>query len=130
MHKSSIDKQKLQTQGSCGRGGAILIVLIILIFVVSVVLCIGLWRPSDKCLVEVVSDGKVLYTFDLAETEDTEFTVYSPDNHQNTVLIQDGSICVKEAECPDQICVQTGKLISESMPIVCLPNRLMIRFAE
>lgn len=130
MHKSSIGKEKGKNEDSCGRGGRFLIVLILLIFVGSVCLCIGLWRPSDKRLVEVVSDGEVLYTIDLTKAEDAEFTVYSPDNRKNTVLIQNGSICVKEAECPDQICVKTGKLLSESMPIVCLPNRLIIRFAE
>jgi hypothetical protein len=45
-------------------------------------------------------------------------------------LIEDGEICVSSAECPDKTCVKMGKLRSESLPIVCLPNHLIIRFAE
>ncbi|MBQ2093605.1 MAG: NusG domain II-containing protein, partial [Ruminococcus sp.] len=35
----------------------------------------------------------------------------------------------KEAECPDKTCVNMGWLSSASMPIVCLPNHLVIEFA-
>lgn len=33
-----------------------------------------------------------------------------------------------EAECPDHTCINMGWLDSAA-PIVCLPNRLVIRFA-
>ena len=34
-----------------------------------------------------------------------------------------------EAECPDNTCVHMGWLDS-TVPIVCLPNRLVIQFVE
>ena len=34
------------------------------------------------------------------------------------------------ADCPDQICVKTGKLQENGLPVVCLPHRLAIQWAE
>ena len=47
---------------------------------------------------------------------------------KNTVEIKDGRIRMLEGECPDHICVDTGRL--EDVPIVCLPNRLVIDHAD
>ena len=46
------------------------------------------------------------------------------------VEIKDGKIRVSEAECPDKTCVRTGWLSSSAMPIVCLPNHLIIEFED
>ncbi len=107
----------------------VLIVGVTVIFIVSVAFSISILRPSDKQLVEIVSDEKVLYSFDLSETEDREIKISYGDS-SNTIRIEKGEIWVQEAECPDQTCVEMGRLYSESLPIVCLPNRLIIRFAE
>ena len=37
---------------------------------------------------------------------------------------------MKEADCPDQICVEHGPLRPGGTPIVCLPNRLSIQWIE
>ncbi len=99
------------------------------ILLLSLACSIYMLRPSGNRRAEVVQDGRILYTFDLDRAENQELTVYYGDS-SNTILIQDGEICVSAAECPDQTCVRMGKLYSDSLPIVCLPNRLIIRFAE
>ena len=35
---------------------------------------------------------------------------------------------VTDAGCPDKICVNHGELRTEMLPIVCLPNRLIITY--
>ena len=45
---------------------------------------------------------------------------------RNTVLVERGRICVSEADCPDQICVKQGWISDGTVPIVCLPHRLVI----
>lgn len=121
--------QKLSVDNKKRRVAKILLGTVIVIFVVSLALSVWILRSSDKQLVEVVSDGEVLYTFNLAEAEDTEIRVYYGGS-SNTIRVENGEIWVQEAECPDQTCVKMGKLYSESLPIVCLPNHLTIRFAE
>ncbi len=99
------------------------------IFLVCLILSIWILRPSGSRLVEVVQDGTVLYTFDLDSVQDQEIVI-PYQGSSNTILIRDGEIRVSEAECPDQTCVKMGKLYSENLPIVCVPNHLIVRFAK
>lgn len=79
--------------------------------------------------IEIIQDGTVLYTFDLAEVQDQVFEI-EYDGRTNTVQIENGRIRMLEAECSDKTCVHMGWLNSGSMPIVCLPNHLIIQFAD
>ena len=103
---------------------------IILIFLVSVCLSFFILRHSDKQTVEIVQDGTLLYTFDLNGAEDRAIRISAPDGGYNLVQIQNGTICISEADCPDQTCVNMGVLKSDYLPIVCLPHKLIVRFAE
>ena len=101
------------------------------VFLVSVLLSVLLLRHSSRTLVEIVQDGTVIQTIDIANAEDQEIRIPSLDGTSyNLVTVKDGTIAVTEAGCPDQTCVHMGVLRSESLPIVCLPNRLIVRFAE
>ena len=77
--------------------------------------------------VEILQNGKILYTLDLAQAEDQTFTV-TYGGRTNEIEIRDHQIRVKAADCPDQICVHMDWL--EAAPIVCLPNRLSIQYAD
>ena len=77
--------------------------------------------------VEILQDGKILYTLDLAQAEDQTFTV-NYGGRTNEIEIRDHQIRVKAADCPDQICVHMDWL--EAAPIGCLPNRLSIQYAD
>jgi hypothetical protein len=104
--------------------------VVILIFLVSVCLSVLILRHSDKQTIEIVQDGTVLYTFDLNDTEARNIRISTPDGGYNLVQIQNGKICISEADCPDQTCVNMGVLKSDYLPIVCLPHKLIVRFAE
>lgn len=78
--------------------------------------------------VEIISDGKTLYTIDLSHTSDRTIRIDCEESW-NTVEITDGKIHVSEAGCPDKTCVHMGFLKSGA-PIVCLPNRLVIRYVQ
>ena len=56
-----------------------------------------------------------------------EFTVTTPDGGVNTVTVQGGKIAVTQANCPDSYCMARG-YCNAGAQIVCLPNRLVIRF--
>ena len=86
----------------------------------------NLTRSHDR-QVEILQDGKILYTLDLAQAEDQTFTV-TYGGRTNEIEIRDHQIRVKAADCPDQICVHMDWL--EAAPIVCLPNRLSIQYAD
>lgn len=90
-----------------------------------------LTRKSEGRIAEVVQDGVVIERIDLDRvTREYEFTVESPEGGYNTVLVQPGRICVKDADCPDRICVEMGWLSDRAVPIACLPHRLTIWLVE
>jgi len=95
----------------------------------GVIGCLWVARLSGGEIVEIVQNGTVLYTLDLARTENQIIEV-SYQGRTNTVQILDGRICVQAAECPDQTCVHMGYLSDSGLPIACLPNRLVIQFAD
>ncbi|MDO5311752.1 MAG: NusG domain II-containing protein [Clostridia bacterium] len=79
---------------------------------------------------EVYSNGSLVRRIDLDKlTEPLTFDVEYDGGH-NTVLAETGEICVKSADCPDKLCVTQGRISGGSAPIVCLPNRLVIKITD
>ena len=110
---------------------AVISLIIAVLFVSSGVIAYSLTRTSQNKNVEIVSNGEVLYSFDLSKAENQSFTVMSADGKSfNTVCIEDGKIFVSDAGCADKICVKSGELKSDGLPIVCLPNKFIIKFSE
>ncbi len=109
----------------------ILIISCIAVFVISAVwvICLQTRPEKDMRLVEIISDGKVLYEIDLEKENDREITV-TCNGRKNIITIKDHEIYVSSAECPDHTCMNMGKLSDNGVPIVCLPNKLMIRYKE
>ena len=86
------------------------------------VLCsLPLLGGEDAQFAEIYSGGQLIKTVSL--DIDQEFTVEG----KNTVTVRDGKIAVTWAQCPDQYCVKRG-FRSSGGDIVCLPNKLVIRF--
>ena len=102
-------------------------------FIAAAALALGIWcacswlEPRAN-VIEIVQDGTVLYSIDLNGTEDRDIRISAPDGGYNLVKIQNGTICISEADCPDQTCVETGRLKSDYLPIVCLPHKLIVRY--
>lgn len=100
------------------------ILCIAALLAVSLGLSLWLLRPTAAARAEIWSDGALLRTVDLS-VEQT-LTVRSPYG-VNVVAVRDGRIAVTEADCPDGYCMDRG-FCGGGAQIVCLPNRLVIRF--
>ena len=107
----------------------IIIIFAVLIFAAGIAGSIVVLNAPKKNTVIIKSDGKILYTLDLSSEPDRTFEIKT-DRGENTVEIKDGKIRVLSADCPDKTCVRMGRLESSAMPIVCLPHKLVIEFAE
>ena len=100
-----------------------------MIFIASGICCAFILLRPKSSIVEIISDGKVIYTIDLAKEKDRLITVEF-EGRKNIIAVENGDIYMKEADCPDRICIKTGRLSSSGVPIVCMPDHLMIRYAE
>lgn len=101
------------------------------ILIVAAVLMVGFLiqdRAADayegKKTAVVTVDGKPLRTIEL--TEALEVYEIRTEFGYNLLEVHDGGIHVKEADCPDDICIEMGVKRKVGETIICLPNRLMI----
>lgn len=102
------------------------IILLAVLLALSLGLSAYLLRPQGAAaFAEISSQGTVIQTVDLRV--DQEFTVTTPGGSSNTVTVKGGKIAVTQANCPDHYCMDRG-FCSGGTQIVCLPNRLVIRF--
>jgi len=75
----------------------------------------------------VYSDGSLTKTIDLPHGG-FEYKLHSSvSGGFNIITVEQGRIRVSDADCPDGICVSQGWISDGTLPIVCLPNRLVIR---
>ena len=107
----------------------LLIGICIAIFLIGIIGSILVLTSTHGTQVQIVQDGVILYCFDLSTTKDQTIDI-EYNGRINTVLIENGKICVSEADCPDHTCIRMGWLESSALPIVCLPNHLIIEFAD
>ncbi len=99
----------------------------ILAVLLAVCLGLSLWLmlPGEAAdFVEVWSDGELLYTLSLHSPQQLEVV---NGTGVNEITIRDGKVAVTHANCPDGYCMQRG-FCSSGAQIVCLPNRLVLKF--
>ena len=102
------------------------IILLGILLVVCLGLSIPMLLPGEASThAEIISDGQVIYTVDLRIDRQISITTYN--GGHNVVTVKDGKIAVTEATCPDHYCMERG-FCNGGTQIVCLPNRLVIRF--
>ena len=107
----------------------LIIAVCAVVFLVSGALSVYLYKRPKGRVVEIISDGKTLYELDLDSEPDREITVEYK-GRKNIIKIEDGDIYVADADCPDHTCMNMGRLSQSGVPIVCLPNKLIIRYKE
>lgn len=75
----------------------------------------------------IYQEGRLIRSIDLSRiTEPESFVVTGPAGG-NTVEAEPGRVRVAHAGCPDQVCVRQGWISDGTVPIVCLPNQLVIQ---
>ena len=108
----------------------IILAAVAAVFLIALALSVSILRKAPENRIEIVQNGSVLYTFDLNTAENQTIRIPAAAGGYNTVVIENGTVRVDTADCPDQTCVKMGTLKSEHLPLVCLPHKLIVRFAE
>lgn len=102
------------------------VILLSIILILCLVLSIPVLLPGEAAAYsEIISDGQVMQVVDLDVNREIHVTTDS--GGQNTITVTDGKIGVTQANCPDHYCMNRG-MCSSGAQIVCLPNKLIIRF--
>lgn len=102
------------------------IVLIVLLLCVcaAVFVIIQFIVKKDGAAVLVKVDGQLRYELNLKHNIELEVSGYQ--GGVNRIRIEDGAVCMTEADCPDALCVKTGWIRKTGETIVCLPHRVVV----
>lgn len=102
----------------------ILIVLVVLAFsILSFMLVFK--GDTDNLTCVVRSNSEIVYTIELSKiTGVVEKTVES--EYPLTVVIENNSVYIKDACCPDKLCEHTGKIKRANESVVCLPAKVSV----
>ena len=101
----------------------VVLIGVLLVAAVAGMLVIQSLREEGAQVV-ITWNGEVDGTYSLAE--DRTFIFEGENGGRNVVTIEDGSVFMAEANCPDQVCVNHGPTNQTADPIVCLPNKLVV----
>ena len=108
---------------------AVLITLILcLILGISLNAILAPSSGGTDCVADIYQEGELLASFPLDGFDAPyRFTVTGENGCVNELEIRSGSIGMVSADCPDKLCVHQGFIDRPGLPIVCLPNRLVIQ---
>ena len=96
------------------------------ILLVGIVGTAFIYFPKDKPeTVEIYKDGTLIKILPL-DSEYTEIPVIDGDK-ENIVVISNEKASMKYANCPDKLCVKQGEVGRSNTPIVCLPNKVVVK---
>ena len=108
-----------------GRNDCILIA--VLIFGAFAAAFIYYISGNSGDLVNVYVDGRL--TGEYLLSEDNNILIQGYNGGVNTLVIKDGAAYMKEADCPDKLCIHQGRISGEGMELVCMPNRVVVRIS-
>lgn len=101
------------------KGDIIVIIsVIILIIIVSVLT----FPKSSGKEVEISIDGKSHF---YPLNKDT--TIETDGEFKNIVTIRNDEVWISNANCPDKLCKNTGKISKKGQSIICVPEKMIIR---
>lgn len=102
-------------------------ILFAAVFLLLIFICVFIILKKDGSIAGIYCDGVLYETVDLSKVKEP----YTIDvNGKNTVLVEPGKISMQTAECPDKLCVNQGKIMAGEYPIVCLPNKVIIKIEK
>ncbi|MBQ8518557.1 MAG: NusG domain II-containing protein [Agathobacter sp.] len=90
-----------------------------------IAVCIWVYKGGavEGSNIVITVDGKDYGTYSLLE----EQTITIGEGETiNIIEIKDGKAYMREASCPDQLCVDQNEISFDKESIICLPNKVVI----
>lgn len=101
--------------------------IVIALLIAALAMGIFVLTKKEGSTVLITIDGKEYKRVSLER--DQELTIDTQHGH-NHLVIKDGFVTMKAADCPDQICVEHAKIHFQNETIVCLPHQLVVEVID
>ena len=79
---------------------------------------------NPRVVIEV--DGEIFADYDMDEVKGI-IPISTENGGENRVWVQEDLVFMDSANCPDQTCVKQGVIRDGTVPIVCLPHKVIVR---
>ena len=98
------------------KGDFIIIAIVVIAFVLSAFAFISF---DDASRVVIKQNNKIVYDQNI--DQNAAFNTGT-----NLVIIENGAVYIKEADCKNGDCVNMGKITKKGESIICLPNKVIV----
>ena len=103
----------------------------ILALLVLAVVASGAWiaffrGETEDLRVVIEVDGEVYASYDMDEVKGI-IPISTEGGGENRLWVQEDLVYMESANCPDQTCVKQGVIKDGTVPIVCLPHKVIVR---
>ena len=101
------------------------VIFISFLAVFCIAVCVWVYKGGavEGSNIVITVDGKEYGTYSLLEEQ--TITIGEGDT-KNIIEIRAGKAYMKEASCPDQLCVDQNEITFDKESIICLPNKVVI----
>ena len=86
-------------------------------------------KNGNKVL-NIYSDGKLYATYNLDDIKKPFEEEIANDNGVVTVFVSDEMCYVKEADCPDKLCIRQRPINKVNQTITCLPAKILLEIVS
>lgn len=104
-------------------------IVVLVAVLAACVVCFYLYHAytqGQAAVAEIYYRSELVATIDLTQGIEKRFSV--PENEDVIFhLYEDGSICFEESDCPDKICIHSGRLDTIGQTAACIPNELVLK---
>lgn len=100
----------------------ILIAFIMVVSILGLIFVKVTNKEGTSC--KVYLNGQVYGSYLLDKTQNVDIIV--GDRITNTIQIEDGSVKMIYADCPDKVCINQGEIDGSIETICCAPNNIIV----
>ena len=99
--------------------------LILLLLILGFLPLLATSDRQELLYAHITVNGKSEGVIELSGSQYEVFDISTPGG-SNSIHVENGTVSVHSADCPDQICVKSGPISKSGEIIACLPHKLLI----
>ena len=101
------------------------VIFISFLAVFCIAVCVWVYKGGavEGSNIMITVDGKEYGTYSLFQEQ---IITIGEGETQNIIEIKGGKAYMKEASCPDQLCVDQNEISFDKESIICLPNKVVL----
>ena len=104
----------------------IMVAAVLLFSAIALYAGFGIINKGKMSKAEIYYRSELIRTVELHKGKE-EVLVFPQNENVMIHLYEDGRICFEESDCPDQVCVRSGKLSEIGESAACLPNEFIMK---